>query len=367
MAHWNGKKMITNLDAIIYEPPLVGYNQQTFMVLLVDDQPIVAEKVRRDLLEDSRIDFHFSSTPEEALILAESVSPTVILLDLVMPNIDGLEAIKLFRANPVTQNVPIIMLSSKENAEVKANAFNAGANDYLVKMPEKIELTARVIHHSISYLNIKQRDRAYVALRESQRRMEEKNFELMQETVVDGLTGVGNRRAFDAALERFWLSSLRSRSHISLIMIDVDYFKLFNDLYGHIEGDDCLKSIAKALTSELPRATDFVARYGGEEFAVVLSSTDLLGATLVADRLRKKIEQLKIQHKKSTVSQYVSISVGVSSVIPERNMGRKNLVLSADKALYEAKGKGRNRVAVAELSPKTLKVAECKSIKLNDA
>jgi len=341
--------MITSLDTLLSDSPLVGHNQQTFMVLLVDDQPIVAEKVRRDLLEDSRIDFHFCSDPKEAIKLAASVHPTVILLDLVMPKIDGIEAVKLFRANAVTQDVPIMMLSSKENGELKANAFKAGANDYLVKMPEKVELTARVVYHSMSYLSKKQRDHAYRALRESQRKMEEKNFELMQQSTVDGLTGVGNRRALDSVIERTWLASMRSHTEMSVLMIDVDHFKIFNDHYGHIAGDDCLKAIAKALSEELPRATDFVARYGGEEFVVVLSATDLNGATVVAERLRNKISQLKIAHKKSPVSEFVSISVGVSSVIPDRKMSRLNLIESADTALYEAKESGRNQVAVIQM------------------
>jgi len=243
-----------------------------------------------------------------------------------------------------------MMLSSKENGELKANAFKAGANDYLVKMPEKVELTARVVYHSMSYLSKKQRDHAYRALRESQRKMEEKNFELMQQSTVDGLTGVGNRRALDSVIERTWLASMRAHTEMSVLMIDVDHFKIFNDHYGHIAGDDCLKVIAKALSEELPRATDFVARYGGEEFVVVLSATDLNGATVVAERLRNKISQLKIAHKKSPVSEFVSISVGVSSVIPDRKMSRLSLIESADTALYEAKESGRNQLAVIQMS-----------------
>ena len=341
--------MITNLKTTSSKTPFVGQNQQTFMVLLVDDQPIVAEKVRRDLLEDPRIDFHFCADPKEAVKLVDTIQPTVILLDLVMPNVDGIEAIKLFRENPFTQNVPIIMLSSKESGELKACAFEAGADDYLVKMPEKIELTARVVYHSTNYLNKQQRDQAYRALRASQRKMEEKNFELMQQSTIDGLTGVGNRRALDSVVQRTWQTSLRSRTDLSLIMIDVDHFKLFNDYYGHIAGDDCLRKVAAALAEELPRATDYVARYGGEEFAVLLSCTDLQGANIVAERLRNKISQLKIANKPSPVSTYVSISGGVSSVMPMRKMSRLNLFKSADSALYEAKEGGRNRVAMNQM------------------
>jgi len=338
--------MITNSEALSSDTPLKDCDNQKFVVLLVDDQVIVAEKVRRYLREDPRIEFHFCLDLKEAVKLAESIHPTVILLDLVMPKVGGIEGIRLFRKNSVTQDVPVMMLSCKENGELKANAFNAGANDYLVKMPEKAELMARVVYHSICYLNKKEQDDAHRILLEGQKKMQKKIYELMKLSTIDDLTGVGNRRALDSIMEKTWLSALRSHDCISLIMIDIDHFKKFNDHYGHIAGDDCLKGIAHSLADELPRKTDFVGRYGGEEFAIVLPATDLAGATVVAERLRRKISQLKITHKESSVSEFVSISAGVSSVTPDRKMGKLSLIESADSALYEAKESGRNQVAV---------------------
>jgi two-component system chemotaxis family response regulator WspR len=333
--------------------PLVGHNEQTFMVMLIDDQPIVAEQVRRDLLEDSRIDFHYCADPNEALAVAESVNPTVILLDLLMPNIDGISAIKMFRTNVYTQEIPIVVLSSKEDAAMKAQAFAAGANDYLVKMPDKVELVARVVYHSLACIHKKQRDDAYRALRESQRKMEEKNIQLMQQSSIDGLTGISNRRHFDELLTGIWGNAQRTSTAIAIIMIDIDYFKLFNDKYGHIDGDDCLKVVARVLSEDIPRATDFIARYGGEEFAVVLFATDSDGAAIVAERLRKNVAELQIPNEDSKVSDYVSISAGVASTIPVPEAGQTQLIEAADAALYKAKEKGRNQVITSEMMDKS--------------
>ena len=308
---------------------------------------LLPKKVRRDLIDDPRIHLHFCSDPEQAIQLAQSISPTIILLDLIMPKVDGLEVVKLFRCSPSTHDVPIMMLSCKEDGVLKANAFKAGANDYLVKMPDRIELIARIIYHSMCYLNKKEQDKAYQLLLKRQRKMEVQLFKLKEQSTVDGLTGVGNRRAFDSVIQKTWSTALRSHTDMSLIMIDVDHFKNFNDCYGHVAGDDCLKMIAHSFVEELPRATDFVARYGGEEFAVVLPATDLAGATVVAERLCNKVTQLKIANKQSPVSEFVSISVGVSSVLPERSMQQLNLIELADSALYEAKESGRNQVAVS--------------------
>lgn len=331
------------------QEPLVGLNELTFMVMLIDDQAIVAERVRKDLLDDRRIDFHYCSDPHEALNVAESVKPTVILLDLLMPSMDGISAIKMFRQNTLTQEVPIVVLSSKEESDMKAQAFKAGANDYLVKMPDKIELVARVVYHSLHYIHKKQRDDAYRALRESQRKMEEKNILLMQQSSIDGLTGISNRRHFDDLLKTTWANALRTSSSLALIMIDIDHFKLFNDKYGHIDGDDCLRVVARVLSEDLPRTSDFIARYGGEEFAVVLFATDTDGAAIVAERLRKNISELQIPHEDSPVSKTVSISSGVASLIPDQGTSPMRLVEDADAALYKAKEDGRNRVVIFDM------------------
>ncbi|WP_050977777.1 diguanylate cyclase, partial [Herbaspirillum lusitanum] len=207
------------------------------MVLLVDDQAMVGEAIRRALLTESDIDFHFCPRAEDALGIAEKTQPTVILQDLVMPGVDGLTLVKQYRSNPLTMDIPIIVLSSKEDALVKRDAFATGVNDYMVKLPDTIELIARIRYHSRSYNNLLQRDAAYRALRESQQQLQKSNFELQRLTNTDGLTSIANRRYFDDYLNAEWKRAKRVQQEISLLLIDVDNFKLYNDNYGHVAGN----------------------------------------------------------------------------------------------------------------------------------
>ena len=179
----------------------LGLPDYSMMVLLVDDQAMIGEAVRRALSEESDIDFHFCSDPNQALSVAQQIKPTVILQDLIMPGVDGLELLALYRAAPGLKDVPIIVLSTKEDPKVKSAAFTAGANDYLVKLPDVIELLARIRYHSRSYLTMLQRDEAYRALRESQQQLLDTNLVLQRLIKSDGLTGMANRRHFDAYLE----------------------------------------------------------------------------------------------------------------------------------------------------------------------
>jgi diguanylate cyclase (GGDEF)-like protein/PAS domain S-box-containing protein len=164
---------------------------------------------------------------------------------------------------------------------------------------------------------------------------------------MDGLTGVANRRHFDNTLDLEWRRAMRSAKPISLIIVDVDYFKNFNDTYGHLAGDSCLQKIAHTIRDSLRRAGNFAARYGGEEFAVILPDTDAEGAYLFAESLREKIENLNIEHKDSKASKNVTVSMGVSTIVPEKDSRHDELISLADKALYKAKHEGRNRVVRA--------------------
>lgn len=316
------------------------------MVLLVDDQLIIAEAIRRVLAQQPNIDFHYCNDPAEAIAIAKKVKPTVILQDLVMPHVDGLTLVRQFRANPATKDIPVIVLSTKEEPAVKREAFTAGANDYLVKLPDNIELIARIRYHSKSYLNQVQRDQAYQALRRSQQQLQEKNLQLLRLANQDGLTGLSNRRFFDEYIEAQWKLAIRDQSPISLLMIDVDDFKPYNDTYGHLAGDDALKQVAAVMRRRFLRPTDLTARFGGEEFAVILPATPFPPMQSLGENLRCDVEALAIAHHGSSVGECLTISVGGTSMIPQSTDTFLGWIDRADKALYEAKLLGKNRVVM---------------------
>lgn len=188
-------------------------------------------------------------------------------------------------------------------------------------------------------------DVSMAVLRE--RKLREQAVELQTQTLADGLTGIANRRRFDLHLDDEFRRAKRSAAPISLIMIDVDYFKAYNDHYGHQHGDECLARIAETLSRQLHRARDLVARYGGEEFTVILPDTDADGALQVAEAMRSEVENLGIEHAGSGVSGGVTISLGVSTMVPEQSTKSASLIHAADRALYQAKRSGRNCVVVA--------------------
>jgi two-component system, chemotaxis family, response regulator WspR len=320
-------------------------SQLRYCVLLVDDQAIVAEALRAMLAGEHDIALHACTDVALALQVARKVRPTVILQDLVMPGIDGFTLVRFFRADPLLAKVPIIMLSSREDPRDKSRAFEEGANDYLVKIPDKIELLARVRAHSRSFLAQQERDEAFQELVRLKAQLEAANAELQKLSATDALTKLCNRRKLDEVLEQEWRRCRREQVPLSFILIDIDYFKRYNDRYGHPEGDECLRRVAATLASTLRRPGDLVARYGGEEFAVVLPNTPLDGAMTVAESLRSAVEALRIAHAASEAAEHVTLSVGVGSVKPRDEGSIAELVASTDAALYEAKHAGRNRIA----------------------
>ncbi|VVD90112.1 Phytochrome-like protein cph2 [Pandoraea eparura] len=319
-------------------------NESSAMVLLVDDQAMVGEAIRRALAGEANIDIHYCSTPEDAPRVAETTRPTVILQDLVMPGTDGLSLVRQYRASPLTRDIPIIVLSTKEESTIKREAFAAGANDYLVKLPDPIELIARIRYHSRSYMNLLQRDEAYRALRESQQQLLETNLELQRLTHSDGLTGLANRRYFDEYFSAEWRRALREQREMALLMIDVDNFKIYNDTYGHIAGDDVLRRVATTIADAAARPADLAARFGGEEFVIVLPNTTASGAVVIAEKVRAQIDAMAIPHIGSANGHHVTISVGGASLVPRTHMASTSLIESADLALYRAKQLGKNRV-----------------------
>lgn len=325
-------------------------DDRAMMVLLVDDQLIVGETVRRLLLGEANIDFHYCSDPTRAVGIAKEIRPTVILQDLVMPGVNGLDLVRDYRKDPLTCDVPVIVLSTREEPAVKSEAFFVGANDYLVKLPDRLELLARIRYHSRAYLNQIQRDEAYAALRESQQSLLEANLELQRLTRVDGLTGLSNRRYFDEYLNAEWSRAARISSPVSVLMIDVDEFKRYNDSYGHLAGDEVLKAVGGTLQRHCRNVSDLVARFGGEEFAIVLSDAPLERVEQLGEGLCRSIEALRMDHRASSASSYVTISVGGALTIPAEASSPLLLIDAADKALYQAKATGKNRAVVVRRS-----------------
>jgi len=321
---------------------------EEIIVLLVDDQPIVAEAIRRMLESETSIEFHYCSDPKKAIEMAVEVRPTTILQDLVMPDIDGMTLVRFYRNHPLLNNTPVIVLSSKEDPKDKSEAFSHGASDYLVKLPDKIELIARIQSHSRSFVAQQQRDAAFRKLGELQKELEAKNIELQRLSAIDGLTGIPNRRSFDEYITKEWGRAVREKTCLSLLLIDIDFFKKYNDGYGHQGGDDCLRKVATALADTMRRSSDMVARYGGEEFTVVLPNTDIGGAMVIAEELRMAIETLALKHEFSDVADIVSISLGAAGIPPQCGGDATSLISLADEALYAAKDAGRNRCCRAK-------------------
>lgn len=324
---------------------LLGQGQRPIMVLLVDDQIVVGEAVRRALIDQPDIEFHFCADPVDAVALARKMRPTVILQDLVMPTVNGLDLVRQYRADHETASIPVIVLSTKEEATVKRDAFRIGANDYLVKLPDTIELIARIRYHSNAYLTQIQRDEAYRALRKSQRELMDTNLQLQRLTNIDGLTGLSSRRYFNEYISTQWQTALRGQYPVSMLMIDIDHFKQYNDHYGHLAGDEVLRKVSDALRKTCKRATDVVARFGGEEFVIALPFTGQEELTKLAESFPAIIEALHLPHAASPVSPWVTISVGGASAIPQRQKF-STLIEAADKALYGAKRGGRNRAVI---------------------
>ncbi len=263
----------------------------------------------------------------------------LILMDIVMPRMDGIEATKRLKADERFRDIPVIMVTVRDEAASLERALEAGAIDYISKPVNRLELCARVR----SVLRLKEEtDRRKARERE----LEALTEKLEQLSNQDGLTSVGNRRRFDEVYEKEWMRSRRDGLPLSLLMIDIDCFKAYNDTYGHLKGDACLKVVAEAISKSLKRPGDFVARYGGEEFVVVLPATDVKGALAIAGEIRGSVRDLDMEHATSTTADVVTVSIGIASMVPRADIDSRELLSASDGALYLAKTNGRNRVEV---------------------
>jgi len=293
-------------------------------ILVVDDIPANIKTLNAILSEDYNV--IFATDWRKGLELAERKSPDIILLDIMMPDMDGYEICQRLKSDAETREIPVIFITALDGEADEEKGLAIGAADYITKPFRPAIVRLRVGNH----LELKlQRDR------------------LESLTMTDGMTEIANRRSFDRHLGEEWRRCARMQIPLSVIMMDIDHFKAFNDNYGHTAGDECIRGIAQALAAVPTRAGDLVARYGGEEFACLLPGTDAEGALTVAERLREVVNDLTIPHAWSNVAGSVSISAGVGTLIPTRDGDSESLINLADGMLYEAKNAGRNRVAAA--------------------
>lgn len=298
-----------------------------YTILAVEDHILNWELLKKVLGDYTLI--HAKDGEQALKILEKQKLPDLILLDIVMPGKDGYEIIKILKENDRTRDIPVVFITGLNSVKNEEEGLNLGAVDYIVKPFNPAIVQAR-IRNTLKF------------------RSQQKLLEKLAH--IDGLTEIPNRRNFDITLAREFKSAARNKRWLSLIMIDVDSFKHFNDSYGHARGDEALIKIAGIIQSCLKRPLDFVARYGGEEFSVILPDTDESGGRHVAERIRQAVENLNIEHKKDPGSPWLTISLGGCSMIPNPDQNSSVLVEKADACLYKAKTSSGNRVIWADRS-----------------
>jgi diguanylate cyclase (GGDEF)-like protein len=291
-------------------------------ILIVDDN-MLSLKTLEDILKD---EYHVISSRNgrDAVKIAKEHSPAIILLDVVMPVVDGFQVLAALKKIPETRSIPIIFLTSLNDPDHEEIGLMLGAVDYVHKPFSPGVIKARVKNQIDLFLM-------------------RKTIESI--ALTDALTNIDNRRSLDSRAEVEWCRARREQTLLSIAFVDIDDFKSYNDHYGHLEGDEILKIVAKKIIESFSRKTDFAARYGGEEFVVLLPNTSIEGGEMMLQKVRASIEALAIPHVRSVTAPVVTVSAGGASIIPpKKGYSLKNLMDMADKMLYKAKGEGKNRV-----------------------
>ncbi len=321
----------------------VSLSEGTPVILVVDDDQFTRQLLRR-VMEKEGYQVIEAANGEQGLEAYKRLKPHLVLLDALMPVMDGFTCCTQLQMLGNEKSLehetfvdasfqdaartPVLMITGLEDQESVDRAFAVGATDYLTKP----------IHLAV----LRQRVRRIIQQSQLYQKLEIANRELQRLASLDGLTGVANRRRFDEYLDAEWRRLAREKLPLSLILCDIDFFKKYNDTYGHQAGDACLRRVADALRFCARRSVDLVARYGGEEFAVILPNTTDVGASLVAEEIRTVVNALEIAHTQSAVSEHVTLSLGVACMQPTPHSPPSILIAASDAALYKAKAAGRN-------------------------
>ena len=321
-------------------------------ILIVDDRKenlLVMESV----LEPLNLNIITANSGNEGLGHLFDKQFAVVLIDVQMPEMDGFEMAEIMRSSERTRHIPIIFVTaiSKEQ-EYVFKGYDSGAVDYLFKPIREPKVIMSKVKIFIDIYKQKQMileqatrlENKIKELEETKHELEKANAILEQLSYYDKLTGIANRHSLENHFNMMLKKAVRNGEELSALMVDIDCFKEFNDNYGHVEGDICLRKIANEIKHTLKRPLDFVARYGGEEFIVLLPETNLKGALNVAEDIKERIVDMKIAHKYSKAAEIVTVSIGAVALAPSKGDSIDGIVNVADKALYEAKSKGRNRV-----------------------
>jgi diguanylate cyclase (GGDEF)-like protein len=294
----------------------------TARLLIVDDDPNNVRLLAS--IFDQDYDILFALNGLEAIDISLRERPDLIILDVMMPDLDGYTVCKTIKNHPHTKDIPIVFLTAHCDAEEEIRGLEMGAADFISK-----PFYPKIVKIRVS----------------NQIELKYAREKLTKLAITDGLTGIANRRYFDDQLAHEWTRARRLNQTLAIAMIDVDWFKKYNDHYGHQGGDDCLRQVANVLSNVAKRDSDFVARYGGEEFAIILPMTQAENALELSRNICLALSNLELPHALSDFG-HVTLSVGVAVGCPKQNTTPHNLLVNADKALYTAKEKGRNRAVL---------------------
>lgn len=296
-------------------------------LLVVDDQPMNIRALH-DIFAATH-DVFMATSGEQALAFCHATPPDLVLLDVVMPQMSGLEVCRRLKQDPETAPIPVIFVTALDNPEEEEACWKAGGVDFITK-----PINAQTTRHRVrAHLTLKRQADA-----------------LRRLAWIDGLTGLANKRQFDERWMHEWKRCRRDGLSLAVATIDIDNFKAYNDTYGHLPGDDCLRSVALALRNSLARPGDFAARTGGEEFTCVMPEADVEGARLIASRIEHAVRALQIPHTGGALG-IVTVSVGLAVMLPTVQEPPESLLKRADRALYRAKDAGRARIALDDDAP----------------